>query len=183
MTPDHPSAAASAMPCEVRSLEKAPDTWSSGPDEDLGPAGGWRLAAQARQVTAQRTGPAPHIQRLLPAADPRQIGEPHGQRFRISPHELRVGVRADIEAHQVNLPATHSAGLSGCLTRGSAGGFFPDRDVLAALAREGLPGPPVPPLAQSQPGELGHQVELGRPHVPEGDRGVFATAAGDLDVV
>ena len=55
--------------------------------------------------------------------------------------------------------------------------------MLAALAGEGLARPPVPALAQPQPGELGHQVELGRPHIPERDRPVLAAAVGDLDVV
>src|ERR1017187_4793862 len=65
----------------------------------------------------------------------------------------------------------------------SAGWLLPDGEMLAALPGEGLPRPPVPPLAQSQPCELGHQVEFGRPHVPEGNRGVLAAAIDYLDVV
>jgi len=48
--------------------------------------------------------------------------------------------------------------------------------MLTALAGEGIPRPAVPPLAQSQPGELSHQVEFRRPHIPEGNRSVLAAA-------
>src|SRR6266581_882100 len=80
-------------------------------------------------------------------------------------------------------PSRARRGMIGRLARGLAGGLLPDRDMLAAVAGEGLPRPPVPPLAQTQPCELGHQVELGRPHIPERHRGVLATAVHDLDVV
>src|SRR6186713_915668 len=42
--------------------------------------------------------------------------------------------------------------------------------MLAAVAGERLPPPAAPPLAQSHPGELRHQVELRGPGVPERDR-------------
>src|SRR5215470_9755982 len=61
--------------------------------------------------------------------------------------------------------------------------LLPNRDVLAALAREGLPCPPAPSLAQSQPCELRHQVAFCWPHVPERGRFVIATAIDHLDVV
>ena len=48
-------------------------------------------------------------------------------------------------------------------------GLLPDRDVPAALAGERLPAPVLPPVAQPHPGQPRHQVELGRPHVPERD--------------
>ena len=51
------------------------------------------------------------------------------------------------------------------------GGLLPDRDMRPAVAREGLAVPPTPALAQGHPGEPGHQVQLARPHVPEGQRG------------
>src|SRR5215831_2138496 len=64
-----------------------------------------------------------------------------------------------------------------------AGRLLPDRHVLVALAGERLPPPPGPPLAQPHPRELGHQVKLGRPHIPEREVGVLAAAALHLDVV
>src|SRR5262249_40997426 len=67
-----------------------------------------------------------------------------------------------------------------------AGWVLPDRHALGAFAWGRLPpppAPPAPPLAQPHARELGHQVELGRPHVPERERGVLAAAALDLDVV
>src|SRR6476469_2985464 len=53
--------------------------------------------------------------------------------------------------------------------RVSVGGR-PDRDVLAALARERLAIPAAPALAQAHACELGHQVELRRPYVAERHR-------------
>ena len=50
------------------------------------------------------------------------------------------------------------------------GVLLPDGDVLAAVTRERLAPPAAPALAQRHPGELRHQVELGRPHVPERHR-------------
>lgn len=65
----------------------------------------------------------------------------------------------------------------------SVGGFLRNRAMLTALAREGFPRPSVPPLGQSQSGELGRQVEFRRPHIPEGNRSVLAGAVDGLDVV
>ena len=42
---------------------------------------------------------------------------------------------------------------------------------------------PFPPVAQPHPGQLRHQVELGRPHVPERHGAVLALTTGELDVV
>src|SRR5262249_18094178 len=67
-----------------------------------------------------------------------------------------------------------------CLTL--AGRLLPDRHVLVAFAGERLPPPPAPPPAQPHPRELGHQVELGGPPLPERDRGARAAAVGALDV-
>src|SRR5690606_38341029 len=50
-------------------------------------------------------------------------------------------------------------------TRPSRGGgrLLPDGDVLGALAGERLALPVLPAVAQTQAGELGHQVQLRRP--------------------
>src|SRR5262245_49455122 len=42
----------------------------------------------------------------------------------------------------------------------------PDGDVGTALGGERLPGPVGPPLFQAHPGQLSHEVQFGRPHVP-----------------
>ena len=39
-------------------------------------------------------------------------------------------------------------------------GPLPDRDMAAALAREGLPVPVAPPIAESHPGKASHEVQL-----------------------
>src|ERR1700735_2255379 len=51
------------------------------------------------------------------------------------------------------------------MARGYSRGFLPYGDVGAAVAGEGLALPAAPPLAQGQPRDPGHQVELGRPQV------------------
>src|SRR5260370_26637973 len=60
----------------------------------------------------------------------------------------------------------------------SADGFLPDRDVLAALAGERLPAPPLPPVSQPQPPPPRHQVKLRRPHVPDRHLAAPSPAAG-----
>jgi hypothetical protein len=49
-------------------------------------------------------------------------------------------------------------------------GRFPDGDVRVALGGERLALPAGPTLLELHAGELGHQVELGRPDVAERDR-------------
>src|SRR5882757_9488725 len=44
------------------------------------------------------------------------------------------------------------------------------RDMRSGHRRECLPAPAGPAVAQAQPGELGHQVELGRPRVAQPHR-------------
>ena len=52
--------------------------------------------------------------------------------------------------------------------------------MLAAVARERLPLPAAPALAQGQPGEARHQVQLGRPHVAKRHREDLQLAVDDL---
>ena len=40
-----------------------------------------------------------------------------------------------------------------------------DDDLVGAVGREGLLGPTAPPVAETETGELGHEVELGGPDV------------------
>src|SRR5262245_25738185 len=105
-----------------------------------------------------------------------------------------IGARPSFRAWPPRWPAAHShviivasrqrATAGPAIGRpGLAGGLLPDRHVLAAFAGERLPPPPAPPLTQPHPRELGHQVKLGRPHVPERETGVLAATALDLDVV
>src|SRR5436190_16046906 len=66
---------------------------------------------------------------------------------------------------------------------GAARGLLPDGHVLAALARERLVLPAAPAVAQVHVRELRHQVELGRPHVPEQDREALDAAVDEVEVV
>ena len=61
--------------------------------------------------------------------------------------------------------------------------LLPDRDVLAAVARERLALPAAPALAQPHPGELRHQVVLGRPRVAERHRETSTLPSDDLEVM
>src|SRR5262249_15051719 len=61
--------------------------------------------------------------------------------------------------------------------------LLPDRYVLIAFARERLARPALPAVAQSQSGDACHQVEFGRPHVPERKRPELAPPFGNRDVV
>src|SRR5689334_10075875 len=45
--------------------------------------------------------------------------------------------------------------------------LLPDAHVFFALVGEGSAVPVFPPVNEAETGELGHQVELGGPHVPE----------------
>jgi threonine aldolase len=100
-----------------------------------------RFAAAARRLAIER--------RIWtwPTAVP--TGDPDVQRV-----ELSVGdaTRALSPAEVGDIIATLLA-----LSR-----LLPDRHVLAALAGEGRPRPSLPPLAQPQARELGHEVELSR---------------------
>jgi len=53
----------------------------------------------------------------------------------------------------------------------------------AAVAGERLPIPAAPPLTQPHPGELGHQIELGRPHVAERCRRPLEVAVDEVEVM
>ena len=61
--------------------------------------------------------------------------------------------------------------------------LLPDRDVLGALAREGLALPARPSVAQPHPGQLRHEVELAGPGVAERDRSALEVAVGLEEVV
>ena len=62
-------------------------------------------------------------------------------------------------------------------------GLLPDRDVLAALARERLAPPAAPALPEAEAGHLRHEVELGRPDVAERPRAVVDPTVDDREVV
>src|SRR5436190_22538429 len=66
---------------------------------------------------------------------------------------------------------------------GSARGLLPDRDVLAAVARVLLAGPAGPALGQAQPGNLRHQVQLGRPDVSKRPGAVLDPITDDGEVM
>src|SRR4051795_1055383 len=68
-------------------------------------------------------------------------------------------------------------------SRGSAGSLLPDGDVLRALARERLPVPAAPALAQPHPGHARHQVELLRPDVAERRRAEAPVAVNEREVM
>jgi hypothetical protein len=55
--------------------------------------------------------------------------------------------------------------------------------MLTAFARKGFPAPAGPPFNQSQSCELRHEVELCRPYISEGNRGVVTATIEDLDIV
>src|SRR5215207_8213430 len=55
--------------------------------------------------------------------------------------------------------------------------------MLRAVAREGLPPPAAPALAQPHPAELRHEVELGRPRVAERHRDAVEASVDDPKVV
>src|SRR5205814_9151306 len=64
-------------------------------------------------------------------------------------------------------------------------GSLVDRDVRLAARPELVAPPAAPALAQPQPGETGHQVELGRVRVAKSDRpqlGAACAYRGQLDV-
>ena len=61
-------------------------------------------AGPAHQLSRQRAWPASHVQDPLAAANPGQISELRRERLGVLAHEPQVGVRADVEAHQGNLP-------------------------------------------------------------------------------
>src|SRR5437899_10689017 len=62
-------------------------------------------------------------------------------------------------------------------------GLLPDRDVLDAVARERLPLPATPAVAQRHSAKLCHQVELSRPRVPEGNREARELSVDDPEVM
>src|SRR5205823_9840071 len=61
--------------------------------------------------------------------------------------------------------------------------LLPDRHVLRAVARERLALPAGPAFAERHAGEPRHQVELGRPDVPERNRQDVEPAVDDAVMV
>src|SRR5262245_40168595 len=61
--------------------------------------------------------------------------------------------------------------------------LLPYGNMLVACARERLSRPPLPAVPESQSGELGHEIKLCRPHIPEGYRSVRGAAVHDLHIV
>src|SRR5688572_28573291 len=64
-----------------------------------------------------------------------------------------------------------------------SGELLPNRDVLAAVARERLPLPPAPAVAQRQPRKLRLQVELRGPRVSKGSREALEPSVAGLEVM
>src|SRR5438105_1822679 len=55
------------------------------------------------------------------------------------------------------------------LARSAPGRVLVDRDVAPAVGREGTAIPSAPALAEPQPRQTGHEIDLRRPRVPELD--------------
>src|SRR6476620_530826 len=66
--------------------------------------------------------------------------------------------------------------------RASASTALVDRHVPQAPPVERLSGPAAVPLAQPEPGEAGHEVELARPDVAQGERAEADPVGADADV-
>ena len=67
-------------------------------------------AGPVHQLGRQRTRPAAHVEYPLAAPDPGQVSELRRERLGVPAHETHVGVRADIKAHQANLPPASASG-------------------------------------------------------------------------
>src|SRR5256885_1075081 len=93
------------------------------------------------------------------------LGRAHG-RCRCPPIGISEPFRARDRARGSNMATSPWSAYS--LSVASRRRALPDGDVFGALAREWLPVPDAPPLAQLHAGELRHQVELRWPDVAEG---------------
>src|SRR5215831_4763805 len=70
-----------------------------------------------------------------------------------------------------------------CLRSASVAGLLPDRDVLAALARERLALPAAPAVSEPHSGELSHEIEFRGPRVPERHRQEFPAPVDEIEVM
>ena len=113
---------------------------------------------------------------LVPVPDHAGLG-PAGPPGRARPRPARA--RGDV--HRLERPPhpgrPHRPGNLARL------GLLPDRDVPAALGREGRAPPVLPAFAQTQARDPRHQVELGRPDVAERDRAALPAAVDEREVV
>ena len=137
-----------------------------------------RSTSAAPPTTTSRSGSAPTSRRRRPGA---ARGAGHGGLR--APPAPRPGARERRAAPEVPRCAARATGAvqpERACRRAVAGpvppsgaylsGRFPNRDVRGALTCERRAVPAGPPVTQRQAGELRHQVELRRPHVPERGR-------------
>ena len=96
------------------------------------------------QFGGQRAGSASYVEQPLAAAGPGQVGELCRERLGVPPHEPQVGIRADVEAHQANLPASGGRGTD-------------------ALSPGTCPGLGAPPAGAAAPSGPRHATRTARP--------------------